>query len=191
MADLWTDDAVRFGPDTPADVGKPAIRERNERSTARLDQGVDVRSGNQRLDDLGWRGRQVALLHRFVCRIAGWRADARSWHGARGAQEAPERELESLPRDGDPRMITRHFLLSLNSFSLLRLALTAFWDSPSLCPTPVDLVSRSRPQQPIARQLRSNRPLSCALSVPPGQRPHQGRRAPRLVDRVDARAVSQ
>jgi uncharacterized protein (TIGR02246 family) len=35
MADLWTDDAVRFGPDTPADVGKQAIRERNERSTAR------------------------------------------------------------------------------------------------------------------------------------------------------------
>jgi ketosteroid isomerase-like protein len=35
MADLWTDDAVRFGPDTPADVGKQAIRESNERSTAR------------------------------------------------------------------------------------------------------------------------------------------------------------
>ena len=35
MADLWTDDAVRFGPDTPADVGKQAVRERNERSTAR------------------------------------------------------------------------------------------------------------------------------------------------------------
>jgi uncharacterized protein (TIGR02246 family) len=35
MADLWTDDAVRFGPDTPADVGRQAIRERNERSTAR------------------------------------------------------------------------------------------------------------------------------------------------------------
>ena len=35
MADLWTDDAVRCGPDTPADVGKQAIRERNERSTAR------------------------------------------------------------------------------------------------------------------------------------------------------------
>ena len=34
MADLWTDDAVRFGPDTPADVGKQAIRETNERSTA-------------------------------------------------------------------------------------------------------------------------------------------------------------
>ena len=35
MADLWTDDAVRFGPDTPADIGKQAIRETNERSTAR------------------------------------------------------------------------------------------------------------------------------------------------------------
>jgi ketosteroid isomerase-like protein len=35
MADLWTDDAVRFGPDTPADVGKQAIRESNERSTSR------------------------------------------------------------------------------------------------------------------------------------------------------------
>jgi ketosteroid isomerase-like protein len=35
MADLWTDDAVRLGPDTPADVGKPAIRATNERSTAR------------------------------------------------------------------------------------------------------------------------------------------------------------
>jgi ketosteroid isomerase-like protein len=35
MADLWTDDAVRFGPDTPADVGRQAIRATNERSTAR------------------------------------------------------------------------------------------------------------------------------------------------------------
>jgi len=35
MADLWTDDAVRFGPDTPPDVGKQAIRATNERSTAR------------------------------------------------------------------------------------------------------------------------------------------------------------
>jgi ketosteroid isomerase-like protein len=35
MADLWTDDAVRFGPDTPAHVGKQAIRAANERSTAR------------------------------------------------------------------------------------------------------------------------------------------------------------
>ena len=34
MADLWTDDAVRFGPAPPADVGKQAIREANERSTS-------------------------------------------------------------------------------------------------------------------------------------------------------------
>jgi len=34
MADLWTDDAVRFGLDAPPDVGKQAIREANERSTA-------------------------------------------------------------------------------------------------------------------------------------------------------------
>jgi ketosteroid isomerase-like protein len=34
MADLWTDDAVRFGPDTAADVGRQSIRAANERSTA-------------------------------------------------------------------------------------------------------------------------------------------------------------
>jgi ketosteroid isomerase-like protein len=34
MANLWTEDAVRFGPDTPAHVGRQAIREANERSTA-------------------------------------------------------------------------------------------------------------------------------------------------------------
>jgi uncharacterized protein (TIGR02246 family) len=33
MADAWTDDAVRFGPDGPAQVGRQAIREANERST--------------------------------------------------------------------------------------------------------------------------------------------------------------
>jgi ketosteroid isomerase-like protein len=32
---FWTDDAVRLGPAPPADVGKQAIRERNERSSAR------------------------------------------------------------------------------------------------------------------------------------------------------------
>lgn len=34
MANLWTEDAVRFGPDTPAHVGRQAIGEANERSTA-------------------------------------------------------------------------------------------------------------------------------------------------------------
>ena len=31
LTDLWTDDAVRLGPGPPAEVGKQAIRERNER----------------------------------------------------------------------------------------------------------------------------------------------------------------
>jgi uncharacterized protein (TIGR02246 family) len=34
MANLWADDAVRFGPDAPAHVGRQAIREANQRSTA-------------------------------------------------------------------------------------------------------------------------------------------------------------
>jgi len=34
MANLWTEDAVRFGPDAPAHIGRQAIREANERSTA-------------------------------------------------------------------------------------------------------------------------------------------------------------
>ena len=31
LTDLWTEDAVRLGPDQPAEAGKQAIRERNER----------------------------------------------------------------------------------------------------------------------------------------------------------------
>lgn len=50
----------------------------------------------------------AALHHWFVCRIAGWRAEADSWHGARGAQEATGRQLERLPRDGDHRMSLPH-----------------------------------------------------------------------------------
>ena len=34
LTDLWTDDAVRIGAAPPADVGKQAIRESNERMTA-------------------------------------------------------------------------------------------------------------------------------------------------------------
>ena len=34
LTDLWTDDAVRLGPDQPAEVGKQAIRQGNERGTA-------------------------------------------------------------------------------------------------------------------------------------------------------------
>src|SRR5713101_9668171 len=35
LTDLWTDDAVRLGPGQPAEVGKQAIRESNERWSAR------------------------------------------------------------------------------------------------------------------------------------------------------------
>jgi len=34
LTDLWTDDAVRLGAGVPAEVGKKAIRESNERQTA-------------------------------------------------------------------------------------------------------------------------------------------------------------
>ena len=36
LTDLWTDDAVRLGPGQSAQVGKQAIRESNERWSARL-----------------------------------------------------------------------------------------------------------------------------------------------------------
>ena len=36
LAELWTDDAVRLGPVPPAEVGKQAIRESNERLTANI-----------------------------------------------------------------------------------------------------------------------------------------------------------
>jgi ketosteroid isomerase-like protein len=34
LTDLWTDDAIRLGAGAPAEVGKKAIRESNERQTA-------------------------------------------------------------------------------------------------------------------------------------------------------------
>ncbi len=36
LTEGWTDDAVRLGPVPPADVGKQAIRESNERQTANI-----------------------------------------------------------------------------------------------------------------------------------------------------------
>ena len=89
MADLWTDDAVRFRHSHPGRC-RQASYPRDQRT---LDdppnQGVGFRSGNQRFEDLGRRGSRVALLHCIVCR-PGWRAEAGSWHGARGAQKLPD-----------------------------------------------------------------------------------------------------
>src|SRR5438876_8530090 len=42
LTDLWTDDAMRLSPGQPAEVGKQAIRESNERWSAR--QGFKVLS---------------------------------------------------------------------------------------------------------------------------------------------------
>jgi ketosteroid isomerase-like protein len=56
LTDLWTDDAVRLGAGKPAEVGKQAIREANERWSAR--QGVKVLSYVPETKDLtildGW-----------------------------------------------------------------------------------------------------------------------------------------
>ena len=56
LTDLWTDDAVRLGPGPPAQVGKQAIRESNERWSARP--GVKVLSYVAETKDLtiwdGW-----------------------------------------------------------------------------------------------------------------------------------------
>src|SRR6266850_2155228 len=40
LTELWTDDAVRIGPVPPAEVGKQAIREGNERLTANKESKV-------------------------------------------------------------------------------------------------------------------------------------------------------
>src|SRR5438876_12386124 len=56
LTDLWTDDAVRLGPGRPAEVGKRAIRESNERWSALP--GVKVQSYVPETKDLtirkGW-----------------------------------------------------------------------------------------------------------------------------------------
>jgi len=56
LTDSWTDDAVRLGPGPPAQVGKPAIRESNERWSARP--GVKVLTYVPEIKDLtildGW-----------------------------------------------------------------------------------------------------------------------------------------
>src|SRR5438445_12784991 len=66
LTDLWTDDAVRLGPGRPAEVGKKAIRESNERQTALPD--VKMQSYEPEAKDLtirkgsaGWGGWIAAL----------------------------------------------------------------------------------------------------------------------------------
>ena len=105
LTDLWTDDAVRLGPGPPAEVGKQAIRESNERQTA--NKGFKVLSYVPETKDFtfldgGW--------------AVGWRNFTASYVDSPGGeakqirgtvllviQEATGRQLEMLPRDGDHR----------------------------------------------------------------------------------------
>src|SRR3989441_13328592 len=68
LTDLWTDDAVRLSPGQPAEVGKKAIRESNERWSARL--GFKVLSYVPETRDLtmldgwavGWRNFRLSYV---------------------------------------------------------------------------------------------------------------------------------
>ena len=95
LTDLWTDDAVRLRLGQSPELGKKAIQE-SYQSWAAVP-GIKVVSYVPRW----WLGRRVASVHRLVRHIAGWRASARSWHGAHRVQEATGRRLEVLPRGGD------------------------------------------------------------------------------------------
>jgi len=72
LTDLWTDDAVRLGPVPPADVGKQAIRESNERLTANKESKVLSYVPENRemifLDggwEVEWRPYTLSFINRF------------------------------------------------------------------------------------------------------------------------------
>jgi uncharacterized protein (TIGR02246 family) len=68
MADLWADDAVRFGPGAPAHVGRQAIREANQRSTA---SPIKVLSFVPETRDLTiWDGGAVEWSHHTASYVA-------------------------------------------------------------------------------------------------------------------------
>lgn len=101
LTEMWADDAVRIGPVPPAEVGKQAIREGNERLTANKEARVLSYVPEYGNDLSGWRlGGRVASVHRLVRHVAGCRAGATARHGARGAEEDARRHLERVPRGG-------------------------------------------------------------------------------------------
>ena len=79
LTDLWTDDAIRLGPGQPAEVGKQAIRETNERWSARP--GLKVLTFVPETKDLTiWDGGQssgVTSLVRMSNRRVASRAQVR------------------------------------------------------------------------------------------------------------------
>jgi ketosteroid isomerase-like protein len=105
MADLWTDDAVRFVPDTPADVGKQAIRETNQRSTARP--GFKVLSFVPETKDLTiWDGGAVEWRYFTASYVASPGGEPKQVRGTVLAvlKKLPDGSWKVLPRDGDHRM---------------------------------------------------------------------------------------
>jgi ketosteroid isomerase-like protein len=78
LTDLWTDDAVRLGPGQPAEVGKQAIREANQRWSGRP--GVKVLSYVPETKDL-------TILD-------GWAVEWRSFTGS--YVESPSGEVKQM-----------------------------------------------------------------------------------------------
>ena len=82
----------------PPEIGKQTIRASNERQTANKNFKVlnyVPETKDFTFLDGGWAV-EWRTVHCFVCRLAGWRGEARGWHCAGGVQEAPGRQLESF-----------------------------------------------------------------------------------------------
>ena len=102
LTDLWTDDAVRLGRGRPAEVGKQAIREHNERWSASRCEGVEMLPEVQDLTILdGWESSGVTSLVRLLSR----RVASRNRFVARcsACTRSDRTELEMLPREGNHR----------------------------------------------------------------------------------------
>ena len=83
---------------------RPDLDQRNGASAKLNESTYPLRfAGNNRLHRTALRATaepersaDYRALACFVCRFAGWRAEADSWHGARGYQEAIGRQLELI-----------------------------------------------------------------------------------------------
>ena len=107
LTELWTDDAVRLGEGRGAEVGKQAIRESNERWSARP--GVRVLTYVPETKDVtiwdGWAvewgtslvrmsNRRVASRSRFVARCSACTRSSRTAAGNASAGWGPQNELQ-------------------------------------------------------------------------------------------------
>ena len=82
LTDLWTDDAIRLGPGRPAEVGKQAIRESNERWSARP--GLKVLTFVPEIKDVTvWNGWAVAWGYFTGSYVDSPGGDPKQMRGAR------------------------------------------------------------------------------------------------------------